>query len=275
MPDFRKKTTQIRRRADNHSDKTSSKIWFEQPSRDNPYLTDKLYCHGYDLDELASNFSLSNVIYLLFRGELPSKSHAELFDALMIAFITPGPRHPAARSATIASVSKTDTELLLPLALSINSGERNGAAEVDGAMKFILKHRKDNAESVVQSFGFEAPEQQALPDPPGFGSSFGGTHQRLNDLAHRLSEYPSASDCISWGIEFSEALAKYNRGWRATGLFAAALADLGFIAKAGPSIFQVCCAPGLAAQALEHAGKPLTSVPFVEDSSYTIDTQGS
>ena len=58
-------------RNDVFSERTATKIWQEVESQDNPYLADSCLCHGYDLLELTKKRSFVEVLYLLFRGELP------------------------------------------------------------------------------------------------------------------------------------------------------------------------------------------------------------
>ncbi|MDZ4261485.1 MAG: citrate synthase, partial [Pseudomonadota bacterium] len=109
-------------RNDAFAKRTATKIWQEIASPDNPYLTESAQCHGYDLLELTQKRSFVDVLYLMFRGELPTANEATLLEQLMIALINPGPRHPATRAAMNAGVGSTDVEHILPIALTIYGG---------------------------------------------------------------------------------------------------------------------------------------------------------
>lgn len=129
-----KSSQKVRKRDIKFAAKTVTRIWDEQPEEQNPYLAKHCRCHGYDLLELMQKCTFSEVMFLLFRGELPSKEQARLLDALLVAFINPGPRHPATRAAMNAGVSKTKAPHILPIALSVLGGRYLGGEEVEAAM---------------------------------------------------------------------------------------------------------------------------------------------
>ena len=88
------KAPKIKKRALKFDSKTITKIWQEIPSDYNPYLTEEIRCHGYDLFELIKKKSFVDVLFLLFVGELPTKEQTLLLETLLIGLINPGPRHP-------------------------------------------------------------------------------------------------------------------------------------------------------------------------------------
>ena len=54
-----------------------SRIWLEEPEPDNAFACRAAYCHGYDVyGEMVGRASWVEMLYLLFRGEAPSRSHA-------------------------------------------------------------------------------------------------------------------------------------------------------------------------------------------------------
>ncbi|MBU1404516.1 MAG: citrate synthase, partial [Proteobacteria bacterium] len=63
---------QVRKRDMSFANRTMTKIWQEIPSEQNPYLAEACRCHGYDILELAQKRSFSEVLFLLFQGELPT-----------------------------------------------------------------------------------------------------------------------------------------------------------------------------------------------------------
>ena len=54
--------------------KITTKICLEKASENNSFQTDKLYLAGYDLEDLAKNSSMAEIVFLLFGGELPSNN---------------------------------------------------------------------------------------------------------------------------------------------------------------------------------------------------------
>lgn len=263
----------VRRRDEEFIQRVVTKIWQESPSLENPYLAESCRCHGYELLELMEKRGFVETLLLLFRGELPSRDETRLFEQLMIALINPGPRHPATRAAMCAGVGKTDTTQILPVALTVLSGEFLGAGEIEESMRFLRKESKNDPREVADNLLAQAA-RPAVGDwhvAPGFGCRFGGIERLAMQQARLLAGAPAAGKCLAWGSAFSEALAEDGLGWLATGLAAAVFADLGIQPRLGPGLFQLLNAPGMLAHGVELANKPLTALPFVKDEDYIIE----
>lgn len=263
------KETRVTRRNDAFVDKTETRIWSETPSDSNPYLSQQNLCHGYDIIELASKRSFTDVLYLLFRGELPDKNESRLLQTLLILFINPGPRHAATRASMTAAVSKADPGHLLPISLSLL-----GAADVGESIRFLRgAKRKPATDLAAELIAEMEPESDGdLIISPGFGSCYGSIDEISLKYAETLLECPGKHDTLEWGMEFAATLNKSNMGWLTTGVVAAALSDLGFRPNAGVGLYQTLSAPGLLAHGLELANKPLTAMPFISDDNYVFET---
>lgn len=242
--------------------KVPSNIWLEEACEENAYINEALYCNGYPLEELASKRSFADVLYLLLRGELPSSQQRDFLNTLLIAFITPGPRHPAARAASASGLGKTMVGNILPVALSVLSGDRNGAGDVEAAMRFIVKSRRKDVAMLREH-----------DELFGFGQLYGGYDRWSEKLLCMLIGMPEAGDCMHWAVALHDELKQDNKGILPTGLFAAAACDLGFRPSQGLVLYQLANAPGLAAQGLEFSTKPLNSMPFVSDEDYFFDVE--
>ncbi|MDX2480570.1 MAG: citrate/2-methylcitrate synthase [Desulfuromusa sp.] len=263
----------VKSRNTEFSSKVVSRFWQEIPNENNPYIADNCRCHGYDLEELTEKCSFVETLYLIFRGELPNDKQAELLQKLMIAFINPGPRHPASRAAMLAGVSKADSSQLLPISLSILSGEHLGAGSLENNVRFFRKNSKKDPKELISEFSLLLSNLTTSDwEPiPGFGVRFGSIDQFSENIAKRLGALPGAGKALRWGNLLAGQLHPYNLGWLPTGLVAAVLSDLGFHPRAAVGMFQLISAPGLLAHGLEMSGKPLTAMPFLPDEDYTIE----
>ena len=103
----------------------------------------------------------------------------------------------------------------------------------------------------------------------GFGARFGQADPVCAQLAEALLQFSASGRSLSWAEGFCDSLAPHKMGWYITGVAAASFSDLGFTPKASAGLFQLAVAPGMLAHGLEMAGKPITSMPFVDDSNYT------
>lgn len=268
------KHDKVRNRNETFSEKVATRIWDEQPCVDNPYLAQSIRCHGYDLIELMQKRSFSDIFYLLFRGELPSKEESRVLETLMIGLINPGPRHAATRAAMNAGVGKTDPLHILPISTMILGGSFTDAGVIEEAIRFLRKHRRtppsEVADKLLQNTKQSAEEDFILV--PGFGSLYGAADPYSQDLANVILELPGAGEVMQWGADFATAINNYNLGWVRVGVAAAVFADLGFQPRVGGGLFQLLSAPGLLAHGIELANKPITAMPFIKDEQYVIES---
>ena len=268
-----RKHDEVRSRNENFVERVTTRIWEEQPSSDNPYLAESLRCHGYDLIELAEKRSFTDVLYLLFRGELPSKEQSQILQTLMIGLSSPGPRHPATRAAMNTGIGKTDPLHILPISLMTLGGTVSDAGVIEEAIRFLRKQRRADPETVATGLLAESsrPEQEDWILAPGFGSLYGEVDPFCNKLANTLLELPGAGQALQWSSEFAASLKGQNLGWLRAGVAAAVFSDLGFHPRTGGGLYQLLNAPGLLAQGLEMANKPITAMPFIKDENYIIE----
>lgn len=270
---MQKKHLATKRRAEKFADKIPSRICKETPDDDNPYLAKSIRYHGYELQDLAENCSYVSTLFLLFMGELPSKSQTELLEKLMVALINPGPRHPATRAAMYAAVSKTEPSHILPIGLTILSGSHRGAAEVENSMRFLRKNLANKPEDVARELfeKFTADKNEDQSVAPGFGQTYQSTDPVIRNIANYFRTLTGAERALKWGHQFATATEEYGMGWLRTGLAAAVFCDLGFQPRAAAGLFQLICAPGILAHGLEVANKKLHAMPFPEDANYVIE----
>ncbi|MFH1020351.1 MAG: citrate/2-methylcitrate synthase, partial [Pseudomonadota bacterium] len=197
----------VRKREMTFVNRTQTRIWQETPSEENPYLAGQCRCHGYDILELAGKRSFAEVLFLLFQGELPTPEQARMLEFLFIAMINPGPRHPATRAAMNAAVSKTHTQHLLPIGLSVLGGAHLGSAEVLASMHFLTVNlARQPAEVAVACLAAPRPDEGDFHPAPGFGSRFGGIDPLPRQIAALLGTLPGAGRALVWGTGFVAGL---------------------------------------------------------------------
>lgn len=253
--------------------RTVTKIWEEVPAAHNHFLAERCRCHGYDLAELAKKRNFVDVLYLLFRGELPTTAQAQMLETLMIYLINPGPRHPATRAAMNAGVGKTNSVHILPIALSVLGGTHLGGEEVEAGIRFIRQHQYADAALVAEKLlAIKESSEGDCHIAPGFGSRFGGIDPVPQQIAALLYSLSGRGKALQWGRDFVHTLNMEGMGWLATGVAACVFCDLGFQPQAGAGLFQLFCAPGLLAHGLELASPYITiaAMPFLDEEHYVI-----
>lgn len=255
----------VRSRGDEFAQRLSTKITQEVASDHNPYLVKQVRYHGYDQRELMEKCDVSDVVFLLFRGDLPDKIQRELFRRLCIALINPGMRHPATQASITAGVGKTIAVNVLPIALSIYGGEFDGAAGVEDAMRTFRRLSRKPAAALV-----DAVQAGEISEVPGFGTLYGDIDDYTSQLFNSMLEVAADSRLLCWVAELNDLLKPLGMGLLKTGVCAAVLAELGFQPRQGSGLMQLMAAPGLLAHGVEYANKPLTSMLFESDDCYEI-----
>lgn len=64
---------------------------------------DKIVVRGYDLNDLTGNVSFTEMAYLVWRGELPTESHARMLDAILVSMAEHAFSPSSATSRFVAS----------------------------------------------------------------------------------------------------------------------------------------------------------------------------
>lgn len=255
------------------AERTATAIWQELPSESNPYIASESRCHGYNQLELIQRGSFIDVVYLLFRGELPQPEQANLLEKLFISLINPGPRSPAAQAAMNAGISRTDYAHILPIALTVQGGAHLGGKETEMSMRFLLAQQNTSAqETAVHLLQNTRPDEGDWHIAPGFGSHFGSIDLISQSIALNLVNHSAAGAALHWAQSFVDAIEPTSLGWLTPGIAAATLLDLGFSARAAAGLFQLMSAPGLLAHGVEMTDKPITTIPFIQQENYVIET---
>src|SRR4051812_6849740 len=113
-----------------------SGVWLEEPEPNNAFACRAAYCHGYDVyGEMLGNAGWVDMLYLLFKGEAPTRSQAAALEVLAVALANPGPRDPSVHAAMCAGVGGSPPASALMAALAVGAGSLGGSREIALAME--------------------------------------------------------------------------------------------------------------------------------------------
>lgn len=252
----------VQSRQERFSDKIKTKITNETVDSDNPFLATRHAWYGYDSIELAKRCDFTDTLFLLLTGNLPSLNQKQLLNFLMVSMANAGPRHPAVRAGVNAAVGKTLPEHFLPISLSVLGGNKNGAGEVQFAMRFIRNQLQEN--------NVDAIDELVNKSVPGFGSRYGSPDPYIQSLLTHIKSMPSAGAAVEWGAKLNEIMLSKGQGLSASGLCASVFLDLGVGVYQAAALYQLIFSPGIIAHSAEYAREPRTSLPFVSDDNYEI-----
>jgi len=248
-----------------------SHIWLEEPEPNNAFACRAAYCHGYDVyGEMLGNAGWVDMLYLLLKGEAPSRAQAAALEILAVALANPGPRDPSVNAAMCAGVGGSPAAAALMAALAVGAGGAGGAREVFRAMQAfetcgtVLEAWKSHWAEQARSSEeppevWPAAEHAAGFDPLGVTT----TTPVKQVLAHLAALDPgSRSAWLQSNLQELEQAAGHPLSL--VGAAAAAFADLGLLPEQGEMLFLLLRLPGAAAHALEQRATGHKKFPFYE-----------
>jgi citrate synthase len=248
-----------------------SRIWLEEPEPDDAFACRAAYCHGFDVyGDMLGNAGFIDMLYLLFKGEAPSRGQRDALDLLAVALANPGPREASVHAAMSAGVGGSPAASALMAALAIGAGGASGSRELFRAMQIwdecgTALGAWQGRLSLPNGEGADGPEVWPAPEhPAGFDPLGVSTRLPVRQTLAQLVKLDPGSRC-AW-LEANLAALEEASGHPLSlvGVAAAAFADLGLSAEQGEMLFLLLRLPGAAAHALEQQAAGHKQFPFYQ-----------
>ena len=215
-----------------------------------------LVTRGYRQEDLIGNVPYSHVVYLLLKGELPSKEHGKMIDAILTACIDHGVTPPSAMASRV--VASGGVPLPTAVAAGILSiGDAHGGAIEKGAKLFQesverMKDEGKNVEEMAKIVVKESKEQNKRV--LGFGHRVHTSDPRTKRLYSLAEELKIAGNNIKLSkaieVELEKSIGK-KLPINVDGAIAAIISDMGFDWRLGKGFFLLGRVAGLTAQVYE------------------------
>ncbi len=212
----------------------------------------KLSVRGYKLDELMGQVTYAEMVYLLFKGELPDEKIGKLINAILVSSVDHGTTPPSVLSAlTVASTGAPMNAAVAAGILSI-SRFHGGAIEdcmliLRQGMELVQKDGKTIEEAANQVIDEYRAVKKRLS---GFGHRLHTDDPRTKKLFKIADECGYAKDFVKLGNKMVQAL-KEKTGktlpLNVDGAIAALLCELEFDPNLANAFFMIARVPGLVA----------------------------
>lgn len=252
-----------------------SRIWKEEPETDNPFAARAAFCHGYDVfGAMLGKAGWADMVFLLFRGEAPSRPQAAAMEILAVALANPGPRDASVQAAMCGGVGGSPAAASLMAALAVGAGSLGGSREILSAMEAWSACGR-NLEAWQDHWArFTHPSPSAAPStipvtvwpeaehPSGFDPHGASTATPVKQVLDRLAAADPGSRAAWLSANLGGMEAAAGLPLAMTGAAAAAFMDLGFAPEAGEMLYLLMRLPGAAAHALEQGGYGHKKFPF-------------
>ncbi|MBI3230649.1 MAG: citryl-CoA lyase [Burkholderiales bacterium] len=247
----------------------NSHIWEEQAEPTNPFAAATCRCRGYDVyGELLGKASYIDYIFLLFKGERPSKQASAVLELLAVALANPGPRDLSVHSAMAAGATGNPASATLIAALATGAGSYGGAREVLLAME----NWRDCGTDLAKWKACLADEPKSprpliwpkMEHPAGF-DPYGASCATpvLQTLSKLCSVVPDGK--LAWLAENrTELEGDAGSPLAMSGVTAAAFCDIEFTPVEAEMLTLLLRLPGAAAHALEQRQRGFRQFPFFE-----------
>jgi citrate synthase len=216
----------------------------------------KISIRGFPLDELMGRVSYAQMIYLLFKGELPDANAGKLVEAILVSSIDHGTTPPSTLSAiTVASTGSALNAALAAGILAISEYHGGAIEECMHIMHATMKLINDeNLSPSAAAQKIIATYRQQNKRLSGFGHRLHTADPRTRKLFQLAEEYGRATKYVHLA-HILEAEMENNFGKKlplnVDGAIATLLCELDFDPFLANAFFMIARVPGLIAHIYE------------------------
>jgi citrate synthase len=215
----------------------------------------QILIRGFPVDELMGRLSFGECIYLLLKGELPSRAIGRLFGAVLVASIDHGITPPSTLAAR--HVATTGASLRDCVAAGVLGFGQYHGGDIESCMRFLAGGLDDVRAGATHQEAAERIVLQCLEEKhpiPGFGHRVHSQDPRAGRLLELAHDLELDGEHVRMVREMERVLSAPDRPplpLNVDGAIAAVLADLGFDPELGNGLFIIARTPGLVAHAHE------------------------
>ncbi len=216
----------------------------------------KLVVRGYRLDELIGKVSYAQMVYLLFKGELPSPQVGRVIEAILVSSVDHGTTPPSVLSAI--TVASTGAPLNAAVAAGILSISKFHGGAIEDCMHILQQAKKLMAE---KGLNYEQAAAQVINEfrsakkrLSGFGHRIHSNDPRTKKLFQLAEENGVAGDYVKLALTFVEQLEKItgkHLPLNVDGAIAALLCELEIDPLLANAFFMIARVPGIVAHVYE------------------------
>lgn len=218
---------------------------------------------GYPIEALIGNLSYAQMVWLMLRGEIPSKPLANLLEAALVAAVDHGPQAPSIAIARMSMTCGVSINNAMASAINVLGDIHGGAGQqcMDLFESVLEYSRAEQCDIDHASDAVIGDHQRNVAKMiPGFGHRFHPVDPRATRLLSLVEE--AQSEGLVTGQYLSAARAVENTLVRRAnklipinidGATAVIYSELGFSAALGRGLFILSRSVGILAHAYEQS----------------------
>lgn len=217
----------------------------------------RLLTRGHLQEDLIGNISFGEMVYLLVKGNLPSKKEAKMLEAVLVSFCDHGVTPPSTQSTRL--MASAGSSMHACMAGGLLAFGKNHAGAIEESMRFL----QEGIQRTISDMDINGVARKMVDEFLKKGQRIPGFGHRYHDedpRAPRLLEVAHENDCLGRHCELAHAIEDIlyeNKGIRMNidGANAGILSDLGFDWRLGSGMFMIGRLPGLMAHAHEEISR--------------------
>ena len=220
----------------------------------------KIAIRGYPIEELIGNVRFPDMIWLMLRGELPSRAQSELLEAAMVPGVDHGPHAPSIAIARMAVTCGLPLNGAMASAVNvlddIHGGAGQQAMELYGAIDAEAGVGGDLVAAAVAVIQRQIDAGEKIV--PGFGHRFHPIDPRTAPLFALVAKAVAAGvvsgryAAIGHAVEAAlKVIKKRHIPMNIDGITAVIFCELGFEPELGRGLFVLSRSVGILAHAWE------------------------
>ncbi|WP_297982161.1 citryl-CoA lyase [uncultured Methanobrevibacter sp.] len=219
----------------------------------------KLSTRGYNQEDLITNLSYSDNVFLILRGRLPNKKESKIFNHILVSFCDHGVTPPSTQSARL--IASSGANINNAVAGGLLSFGKNHAGAIEKAMNLFQNSihainltggKEDNKKIARLAIDIVNQYQSQSRRIPGFGHRYHDKDPRAVRLLDLAILESAVGPHTKLALVIENILSETKGiGLNVDGVNAALLSDLGFDSKLGLGVFMIGRLPGLVAHAYE------------------------
>lgn len=249
---------------------------------------------GYPIEALIGNLSYAQIVWLMLRGDIPSKPQANLLEAALVAAVDHGPQAPSIAIARMSMTCGVDINNAMASAINVLGDVHGGAGQQCMELfDFVLEYARAERCNIAQAGDAVLADYQRNVSKmiPGFGHRFHPVDPRATRLLLLVEAARREGVASGRYLDVAQAMAtelarRVNKPIpiNIDGATAVIYSELGFPAALGRGLFILSRSVGILAHAYEQSqaherikGPMPPSVPYTytghdrRDPSQSID----
>jgi citrate synthase len=216
----------------------------------------KISVRGYPLADLLGKVSYAQMVYLLFKGELPKENVGKMIEAILVSSVDHGTTPPSALSAM--TVASTGAALNASVAAGILAISQFHGGAIEECMRILSKamdYKKEQNCSLSQAAAqIISDYRESKKRLSGFGHRLHTDDPRTKKLFSIAEDLHIAGDYLALAKSFESELEK-SLGKKlpinVDGAIAALLCEMDFDVIFANAFFMIARVPGLVAHIYE------------------------